>query len=69
MFTLKLYFLATFSKAGDTVVLVKRVDAQWLMGKVGDKEGLFPQNFVDIIHPLHDEVRVVCQQCSVSNIA
>ena len=38
------------------MVLLKRVDEQWLMGKVGDKEGIFPQNFVDIIHPLHDEV-------------
>lgn len=41
---------------GDAVVLLERVDDQWLMGRVGDKEGQFPQNFVHIIHPLHDEL-------------
>ncbi|XP_076468569.1 uncharacterized protein LOC143299243 isoform X2 [Babylonia areolata] len=41
---------------GDTVLLLKRVDEQWLKGKVGDKEGIFPQSFVTIIHPLHDEL-------------
>ena len=41
---------------GDTVLLLRRVDDQWLVGRVRDKEGIFPQNFVDIIHPLHDEV-------------
>ena len=37
-------------------MLIKRVDDQWLVGRVGDKEGMFPENFVDIIHPLNDEV-------------
>ena len=44
---------------GDTVLLLRRVDDQWLVGRVGDKEGIFPQNFVDIIHPLHDEVALL----------
>nr|KAG5685853.1 hypothetical protein BaRGS_014313 [Batillaria attramentaria] len=40
---------------GDTVVLLKRIDDRWLKGKVGDKEGIFPENFINVIHPLFDE--------------
>ncbi|XP_046576782.1 SH3 domain-containing protein 19-like [Haliotis rubra] len=43
-------------KAEEVVMLVRRVDADWLVGRVGAKEGMFPAGFVDIVHPLHDEL-------------
>ncbi|XP_071089029.1 SH3 domain-containing protein 19-like [Haliotis cracherodii] len=43
-------------KTEDVVMLVRRVDADWLVGRVGAKEGMFPAGFVDIVHPLHDEI-------------
>ena len=34
--------------AGDVIELVGRVDQDWLRGRLGSKEGLFPAQFVEI---------------------
>lgn len=41
-------------RAGDVVTLVHEVNDEWLYGVIDDREGLFPQNFVDIVVPLSD---------------
>ncbi|KAL5011344.1 hypothetical protein ScPMuIL_009895 [Solemya velum] len=41
-------------KSGDTILLLRRIDHAWLMGKIGKKQGIFPQNFIDILEPLPD---------------
>ncbi|XP_068703165.1 SH3 domain-containing protein 19-like [Montipora foliosa] len=42
--------------AGDEIVLVKRVDNDWYIGRLGEQEGMFPVKFVEIIEDLPDEV-------------
>ena len=39
---------------GAQVALLSRVDDNWLQGRVGDRTGIFPAAFVDIITPLPD---------------
>lgn len=39
-------------KEGDFVQLLKRINDDWLEGKVGDRQGMFPFSFVDIKVPL-----------------
>lgn len=39
-------------KEGDIVQLVKKVNDDWLEGKIGNRQGIFPLNFVDIKIPL-----------------
>jgi hypothetical protein len=34
---------------GDQVELVERVDAAWMKGRLGGKEGIFPLEFVKVI--------------------
>lgn len=41
------------------VFLLRRINAEWLYGRVDDKEGIFPTNFVDIQVPLSGEERMV----------
>lgn len=41
--------------AGDEIVLVKRVDNDWYIGRLGEQEGMFPVKFVEIIEDLPDE--------------
>ncbi|XP_022915146.1 uncharacterized protein B0303.7 [Onthophagus taurus] len=43
----------------DIVYLIKRLDKDWLYGKVGDREGMFPRSFIEIKIPLTDEEDVV----------
>ncbi|BFZ14570.1 hypothetical protein BsWGS_17608 [Bradybaena similaris] len=40
---------------GDTVLLVKEIDEQWMVGRKGDQEGMFPAAFVDIRCPISKE--------------
>ncbi|XP_064637455.1 SH3 domain-containing protein 19-like isoform X2 [Lineus longissimus] len=42
-------------KKDDLIVLVRRMDAEWLVGKLGDSEGMFPQDFIKVIEPLPGE--------------
>lgn len=42
-------------KVGDTIVLVKSIDADWLKGELKGKEGIFPRSFVQVLKdPLWD---------------
>lgn len=48
----------TFYQAGETILLVRKEDDHWLVGKAGDKEGLFPANFIDVKCEIPVEVRI-----------
>ena len=39
-------------KEGDIVQLVKKVNDDWLEGRIGNRQGIFPLNFIDIKIPL-----------------
>lgn len=39
--------------------LLRRVNTEWLYGRVDSKEGIFPANFVDIQVPLPEESNMV----------
>lgn len=43
----------------DIVYLLRRINGDWLYGKVGDKEGMFPENFVDIQVGLPEDKELV----------
>ena len=42
-------------QAGDEIVLLKRIDDEWYIGRLGDHEGMFPVKFVEIIEDLPQE--------------
>lgn len=42
--------------AGDEIVLVKKIDSDWYIGRLGDQQGMFPVKFVEIIEDLHEDV-------------
>lgn len=46
-------------QVNDVVFLIRRVNSEWLYGRVDDKEGIFPANFLDIQVPLPGEERIV----------
>lgn len=33
---------------GDTIEVIEKDDPNWWKGKLNDKEGLFPSNYVDV---------------------
>ena len=37
---------------GDIIELVRKVNEEWLCGRIGEREGMFPSNFVEIVNPL-----------------
>lgn len=39
-------------KQNDVVTLLRVVNGEWLEGRIGNRTGIFPANFVDIIVPL-----------------
>ncbi|XP_045482380.1 probable inactive serine/threonine-protein kinase slob2 [Harmonia axyridis] len=41
----------------DVVILIRRVNKEWLHGQVNDQEGIFPENFIQIINPLPEDLR------------
>ena len=43
-------------QAGEVIILKKRVDSDWLVGLVGEKEGMFPRSFIKVKIPLPGEV-------------
>lgn len=53
--------------AGDEVVLVKKVDDDWYVGRVGEQQGMFPIKFVEIIEDLPDEVTQDAQPTKTSS--
>lgn len=34
---------------GETITLLEKVDEEWMKGRIGNKEGIFPVSFVKII--------------------
>ena len=53
-----------FFQAGAEILLLKRIDTQWLYGKCGQEEGMFPQSFVEIIEDLPVESQTQDQKVS-----
>ncbi|KAK9889365.1 hypothetical protein WA026_004640 [Henosepilachna vigintioctopunctata] len=41
----------------DVVILIRRVNKEWLYGQVEDREGIFPENFINVINPLPEDLR------------
>ena len=37
---------------GDCIQLLERVDADWLKGRLGSSEGIFPAEFVNVVEDL-----------------
>lgn len=46
-------------EVNDIVYLLRRINDDWLYGRVVDKEGMFPENFVDIKVPLQEDEDIV----------
>ncbi|CAH1776541.1 unnamed protein product [Owenia fusiformis] len=42
-------------QVGDVVLLIRKIDPFWYYGKVKNKEGLFPTNFVEVVEQLPKE--------------
>ncbi|XP_049806611.1 SH3 domain-containing protein 19 [Schistocerca nitens] len=42
-------------KENDVIILKRRINADWLYGQLGQKEGMFPSNFINVIVPLDNE--------------
>uniref|UniRef100_F6UW73 Uncharacterized protein n=1 Tax=Ciona intestinalis TaxID=7719 RepID=F6UW73_CIOIN len=42
-------------KKGDLIMLIKKIDENWTSGECHGKMGVFPTNYVEIIHPLPTE--------------
>lgn len=41
-------------KEGEVIELVKELSDEWLRGRIGNREGIFPANFVNVVVPLSD---------------
>ncbi|XP_076669295.1 SH3 domain-containing lethal (3) 05822 isoform X2 [Andrena cerasifolii] len=39
-------------KEGDTIYLIRKVNDDWMEGRIGNRQGIFPMNFIDIKVPL-----------------
>lgn len=39
-------------KEGDVVQLIKKINNDWLEGRIGNRQGMFPLSFIDIKVPL-----------------
>ncbi|XP_032223286.2 SH3 domain-containing protein 19 [Nematostella vectensis] len=48
-------------QAGDEIALLQRVDKDWYVGRRGDKEGMMPVSFVEIIEDLPPDSKPVKQ--------
>jgi len=55
-FCVAILFVLFIIQTGDVIVLVRRIDDQWLVGRNGESEGMFPANFLQIKMPLPGEV-------------
>ena len=40
-----------FDLQGETLQLIRQVDENWMEGRVGDRQGIFPASYVDILKP------------------
>ncbi|KAF7268532.1 hypothetical protein GWI33_018405 [Rhynchophorus ferrugineus] len=46
-------------QAGDVVIFLRRINDDWIQGKIIDKEGMFPEKFVEVKVPLKGEENIV----------
>ncbi|KAJ8986256.1 hypothetical protein NQ317_009965 [Molorchus minor] len=46
-------------QTNDVIILLRRINREWLYGKVLDTEGMFPANFIDIQVPLDEDDKTV----------
>ncbi|XP_064215611.1 SH3 domain-containing protein 19 [Tribolium castaneum] len=46
-------------QVNDVVELIRRVNSEWLYGKVCDREGIFPESFIQVQVPLPGEDQIV----------
>lgn len=53
---------------GDTIELLERVDADWLKGRLGHNEGIFPASFVDVIVDLSAKKETSKKAAAVTGI-
>lgn len=54
-------------KSGDLIQLLYRMNDDWLFGRCGHKEGMFPQSFIKIVVPLAGEQAYPDSSASSSN--
>lgn len=41
-------------KEGDIIYLIKKINEDWMEGRIGNQQGIFPINFIDIKIPVPD---------------
>lgn len=46
-------------EANDIIYLIRRINDEWLYGRVDDREGMFPENFVEVKVPLQEDENIV----------
>ena len=39
-------------KEGDLITLIERVDENWFLGELNGRDGIFPENYVEVLVPL-----------------
>lgn len=49
-----------YFQVNDVVILLRRINGEWLYGAVEDREGMFPANFVDVQVPLPEDKDLAC---------
>ncbi|XP_042684373.1 SH3 domain-containing protein 19 isoform X2 [Centrocercus urophasianus] len=55
-------------RSGDTVYLLERVDAKWYRGKCGNRTGIFPASFVQVIVDIPEDGKRKKIPCSSQSI-
>ncbi|ELU13626.1 hypothetical protein CAPTEDRAFT_84304, partial [Capitella teleta] len=48
-------------KKGDVIVLIRKVDENWLQGQLGQYTGFFPGSYVQVINPLPNQDAPSCR--------
>uniref|UniRef100_A0A669P1D8 SH3 domain containing 19 n=1 Tax=Phasianus colchicus TaxID=9054 RepID=A0A669P1D8_PHACC len=55
-------------RSGDTVYLLERIDAKWYRGKCGNRTGIFPASFVQVVVDIPDDGKRKKIACSSQSI-
>lgn len=45
-----LWHVCRYLSAGELVVLTRRVDENWYEGRIGNRKGIFPISYVEVIN-------------------
>lgn len=46
-------------QVNDIIILTRKINNDWFYGKTGEREGIFPANFIDVIVPLSENDNTV----------